>query len=165
MLDPLKLYFALQERGLTDCAFAERIGVEPSVFSMWMNQRARPACATIYRMAQALGLGLDDLVQFPFAYDRGIAGAPCPIDLRGHGPTPSTLALTSRRVLFQTKQDRPVEHLVHVVHHAGRIGPGDRTYCGQTMTRDRWRRLHTSCPERHRICGVCSRRATGHPDD
>lgn len=53
---------ALQRRGLSQAQFAAMLDVKPSVLSEWIRGRTRMNVASAVRVAQALGLTLDELI-------------------------------------------------------------------------------------------------------
>lgn len=55
----------LSERGVSYSELARRIGVSDSAVSRWINRKGMPGAAVIAKIANALGVSVAELIDFP----------------------------------------------------------------------------------------------------
>jgi transcriptional regulator with XRE-family HTH domain len=55
----------IDELGLKDQEFARRVGVTPQVVSRWLNRKANPGLDVVDRIAEALGVSVEELARDP----------------------------------------------------------------------------------------------------
>lgn len=55
----------LQERGISNAELARRLGVSDAAVSRWINRKGMPSAAVIAQIANALGISIAELIDFP----------------------------------------------------------------------------------------------------
>ncbi len=60
-LDTVKIKHLLDEKGLTQAKVADKIGIEPSAVSCWINGKTIPSSENLSKLAQLVGKEPDEL--------------------------------------------------------------------------------------------------------
>lgn len=64
-IEKITIAAARKMEGLTQGGLAKRVGVSESTVANWENGKAEPSVFQAYKVADALGLGIDDLIFLP----------------------------------------------------------------------------------------------------